>query len=166
VRSGGDNTGAEGYWVWDLPPASGAQPVDITADTKGRWGLGNTTMMVPSFSPAGDKLVFVDGDSSGGAGWRKGLSVFDFDQDAKLFTNRRLIVNNWPYDNVIKWPVFETDSHTLLYQASTPVDWCCKGGWTNYGHMAPTNYFETPGELRSVDSDAVSPTPVELKVLN
>ena len=166
VRAGGDNTGTEGYWVWDLPPASGAKPVDVTADTQGRWGLGMSTMMVPSFSPAGDRLVFVDGDSAGGAGWRKGLSVFDFDQDAKLFTNRRLIVNNWPYENVIKWPVFESDSRSILYQASSPADWCCKGGWTNYGHMAPTNYFEIPGELWSVDSEAATPTPIELKVLN
>lgn len=166
VRSGGDNTGTEGYWVWDLPPASGATPKDITADTKGRWGLGLSTMMVPSFSPAGDRLVFVDGDSGGGAGWRKGLSVFDFDQDEKLFTSRRLIVNNWPFGNVIKWPVFESDSRSVLYQASTPVDWCCKGGWTNYGHMSPTNYFETPGELWSVNTEAANPSPVELKVLN
>lgn len=166
VRAGGDNTGSQGYWVWSIPPASGAEPVDVTNDTAGRWGLGGTTMMVPAFSPAGDRLVYVDGDSGNGAGWRKGLSVYDFDQGGKLFSNRRSIVNHWPYGDVIKWPVFESDSRSVLYQTSTPADWCCKGGWTNYGHMAPTNYFEIPGLLWSVDSDANNPTPVELKTLN
>lgn len=166
VRSGGDNSSNVDYWVWETPAASGVDPVDVTDDSPGAWGLSGTTMMVPSFSPAGDRLVFVDGDQGGGAGWRKGLSVFDFDQGAQTFTNRRLVLNFWPFGNVIKWPVFESDSRSVIYQSSTPVDWCCKGGWTRYGHMAPTNYFEIPGQLWSVDTESVAPVAVELSRLN
>jgi len=131
--------------------------------------MGLTTMMVPSFAPDGSKLVYVDGDQSGGAGWRKGLSVFNFDQDAKLFSERRNVVNTWPYGDVVKWPVFESDSRSILYQASTPWDWCCKfvnPGWSTYAGMSPTSAFEQPGQLYSVDSEAPEPTPTELKVLN
>ncbi len=166
VRAGGDNGSRVDYWVWDLPPGSGMTPRDATADSAGAWGLGNTTMMVPSFAPNGSALVFVDGDQGGGSGWRKGLSVFDFNESAKLFSHRRLILNHWPYGDVIKWPVFEADSRSVIYQTSTPVDWCCKGGWTQYGHMAPTNYFEIPGRLWSIDTEADAPQPVELLVAN
>jgi len=164
--AGGDNQSYQGYWVWDTQVAVGGDPIDVTDDSPGRWGLGETAMMVPSFSPDGQALVFVDGDQAGGAGWRKGLSVFNFDKNAQLFWERRSIVNTWPYGDVIKWPVFESDSRSVLYQTTNPVDWCCKGGWTRYGHMAPTNYFEIPGLLWSVDSESASPDPQELRVLN
>ena len=53
-------------------------------------------MMVPAFSPDGKKLVFVDGDSAGGAGWRKGLSTFDFNQAGKLFRIARRSATRGP----------------------------------------------------------------------
>jgi hypothetical protein len=121
---------------------------------------------VPSFAPDGSKLVFVDGDSATNAGWRKGLSTFDFDQAGKLFKNRRQIVNNFPYGDVIKWPTYESDSKSVIYQTTTPGDFCCRNSWTVYGYMGPTNYFEDPGKLWSVDTSAASPAPVALTKLN
>jgi hypothetical protein len=166
VRAGGDNGNDGGYFVWETPAAAGANALDVTAASPGRWGLGATVMMVPSFSPDGSKLVFVDGDSSIGAGWRKGLSVMTFDQQQRVFRERRSIVNTWPFGDVVKWPVFESDSQSVIYQATVPGDFCCRNSWTKYGHMAPTNYYEDPGRLFSVDASAASPEPVELARLN
>ncbi len=166
VRDGGDNGNGSYYAIWQTPQASTDSPVDVTSAGIGNWGLGSTVMMVPSFAPNGKKLVFVDGDSAVGAGWRKGLSVFDFDQAGKMFTNRRSVVNNWPFGDVVKWPTFESDSRSVIYQATTPTDSCCTNSWTKYGYMGPTNYFEDPGKLFSVDSQATTPTPVALTNLN
>ncbi|HYP77237.1 MAG TPA: PA14 domain-containing protein [Polyangiaceae bacterium] len=167
MRDGGDNGNNTSYSVWQTPQTSGASPVDVSTATQGVWGLGKTAMMVPSFSPDASKLVFVDGDSSAGAGWRKGLSIFDFDQPNKLFKHRRSLVNNWPLGDVIKWPTFESDSRSVIYQTTTPTDACCTNtSWTKYGYMGPTNYFEDPGKLWSIDSTAAAPTPVALTKLN
>jgi hypothetical protein len=157
VMAGGDNGNDKGYFVWETPAAAGNASVDVTAQSPGRWGLGASVMMVPSFSPDASKLVFVDGDSAGGSGWRKGISTFDFDQAGKIFKNRRSIVSTWPRGDVVKWPVFESDSRSVIYQATVPADMCCrKKSWTKYGYMGPTNYFEDPGRLFSVDTGAAS----------
>ena len=167
MRDGGDNSNNSSYSAWKTPQASGVSPLDVTANTPGAWGLGRTAMMVPSFSPDAKKLVFVDGDSSAGAGWRKGLSTFDFDQTGKLFKSRRSLVNTWPLGDVVKWPTFESDSRSVIYQTTTPTDACCTNtSWTKYGFMGPTNYYEDPGKLWSIDSAAVNPTPVALTKLN
>lgn len=167
VLAGGDNGNDSSYYVWQTPAAAGNPSVDVTATGDGRWGLGATVMMVPSFAPDGSKLVFVDGDSAKGNGWRKGLSVFSFDQQNKLFRDRKTVVSTWPFGDVIKWPVFESDSRSVIYQATTPGDACCRNGaWTKYGYMGPTNYFEDPGRLLSVDTQAATPAPVPLARLN
>lgn len=167
VRDGGDNANNSYYTVWQTPQASGDLPVDVSAQSPGIWGLGSTAMMVPSFSPDAKKLVFVDGDSAAGAGWRKGLSTFDFDQTGKQFRNRRSIVNTWPFGDALKWPTFESDSRSIIYQSTVPWDACCQNtSWTKYGYMTPTNYYEDPGRLWSVDSQAATPTPVPLTALN
>jgi hypothetical protein len=167
VREGGDNGNSRSYYVWQTPTAAGQPSTDVTGASPGRWGLGWTIMMVPSFSPDGSKLVFIDGDSAADNGWRKGLSTFSFDQSAKLFRNRKTIVSTWPNGDVMKWPVFESDSRRIIYQATVPADVCCrKSDWTKYGYMGPTNYFEDPGRLLSVDSEAATPVPVELAKLN
>jgi len=166
MRSGGDNGNNSSYVVWQTPQTSGASPVDVSTATPGVWGLGGTAMMVPSFSPDGKKLVFIDGDSSAGAGWRKGLSIFAFDQVGKVFANRRSLVNTWPFGDALKWPTFESDSRSIIYQSTVPADMCCRNGWTLYGYMGPTNYYEDPGKLWSVDSQAATPTPVALTALN
>ena len=166
IRQGGDNGNGYPYVAWETPTAVGSPPVDVTSQSPGNWGLGQSVMMVPAFSPDSKKLVFVDGDSATNAGWRKGLSTFDFDQANKLFKNRKQLVNNFPYGDVIKWPSYESDSKTVIYQTTTPGDMCCRNNWTKYGYMGPTNYFEDPGKLWSIDSTANAPTPVALDKLN
>ena len=166
-RDGGDNGNGSKYAIWQTPSAVGVDPVDVSASSAANWGLGNSVMMVPSFAPDSSKLVFVDGDSAGGAGWRKGLSTFDFDQAGKLFRNRRSIVNTWPFGDALKWPTFESDSHSIIFQSTVPADMCCRrSAWTQYGFMGPTNYYEDPGRLWSVDSTASNPTSVLLTALN
>jgi hypothetical protein len=166
VVDGGDNGDNSSYWVWQLPTSASTTPVDVTADGAGRWGLAGTAMMVPSFSPDGGKLVFIDGDSAGNAGWRKGLSTFDFDRAGMLFKNRRLVTSTWPAGDALKWPTFESDSRSVIYQTTVPGDSCCRNPWKKYGYMGPTNYYEDPGRLWSVDTEAASPTPVALTKLN
>jgi len=166
VRTGGDNGNGSAYWAWETPNNVGDVALDVTSSSPGNWGLGSTIMMLPNFSPDSKKLVFVDGDSSMGAGWRKGLSTFEFEQGGKLFKNRRAVVNTWPSGDVIKWPFFESDSRSVLYQTTTPGEVCCRNGWTLYGYNGPTNYFEDPGRLWSVDTQAATPTPVLLSKLN
>ena len=167
MRDGGDNGNNSSYSVWETPQTSGAVPIDRTAATPGVWGLGKTAMMVPTFAPDASKLVFIDGDSSAGAGWRKGISIFDFDQTNKVFKRRRSVVNTWPFGDVMKWPTFESDSRSIIYQTTIPADACCTTTtWTKYGFMSPTNYYEDPGKLWSVDSSAATPTPVALTNLN
>jgi len=166
LTDGGDNGNGTSYWVWQLPTSSAPTPVDVTGESAGNWGLAGTTMMVPSFAPNGTKLVFIDGDSAGGAGWRKGLSTLDFDQSGKQFRNRRLVTSTWPLGDVLKWPVFESDSRSVIFQSTVPGDYCCRNTWTKYGYMGPTNYYEDPGRLWSVDTQAATPTPVALTKLN
>ena len=104
---------------------------------------------------------------STGAGWRKGLSTWDFDETQMLFKNRRLIASTWPLGDVLKWPTFESDSRSVIYQSTVPGDSCCRNaGRTKYGFMGPTNYYEDPGRLWSVDTLAVNPAPVALTQLN
>ncbi|HYP74981.1 MAG TPA: PA14 domain-containing protein [Polyangiaceae bacterium] len=166
VIDGGDNGNDTSYWVWQLPTSAAPTPVDVTDKTAGNWGLAGTTMMVPSFSPDGRKLVFIDGDSAGGAGWRKGLSTLDFDQNISLFSRRRLVTSTWPLGDALKWPTFESDSRSVIFQSTVPGDYCCRNSWTKYGYMGPTNYYEDPGRLWSVDTQAANPTPVALTKLN
>ncbi len=166
VRSGGDNGNGSSYYAWETPTVAGVAPIHVSGASPGTWGLGSAVMMVPTFAPDASKLVFVDGDSATGAGWRKGLSTFDFNQTDKLFKNRKQIVNHWPYGDVIKWPAFESDSQSVLYQTTTPGDSCCVNNWTKYGYMGPTNYFEDPGQQWSVDTAAAVPVPVRLARLN
>jgi len=166
VTDGGDNGNGTSYWVWQLPTALSPTPVDATPESPGNWGLSGNAMMVPSFSPDGRKLVFIDGDSAGGAGWRKGLSTFDFDQGGKQFSNRRLITSTWPSGDALKWPTFESDSHSVIFQSTVPGDYCCRNKWRQYGFMGPTNYYEDPGRLWSIDTTASNPTPIALTKLN
>jgi len=166
VVDGGDNGNNTNYWVWQLPTSAAPTPVDVTGTSPGNWGLAGTTMMVPSFSPDSAKLVFIDGDSAGGAGWRKGLSTLDFDQVGKVFSNRRLITSTWPRGDALKWPTFESDSRSVIFQSTVPGDYCCRNSWTKYGYMAPTNYYEDPGRLWSIDTQAATPVPVALTKLN
>lgn len=166
VLAGGDNGNDHGYFIWQTPTTPG-NALDVTDTSPGRWGLGASVMMVPSFAPDGSKLVFVDGDSAGGNGWRKGLSTFAFDRAARVFKDRKTVVSTWPLGDTLKWPAFESDSRSVIYQATVPADACCRtDGLSKYGYMGPSNYFEDPGRLFSVDTAAAEPVPVELARLN
>jgi hypothetical protein len=166
--TGSDNGTGDPYQVWRVSNVPGTAPVNATPESANNWGLGNAVMMVPAFSPDGKKLVFIDGDSGGGAGWRKGLSTFDFDETGKAFSNRRSIRNTWPNGDVMKWPVWEPDSRSIIFQTSTPTELCttCDGktGY-RYGNMAPTNYYGVQGLLWSIDSSGPG-TAVQLTNLN
>lgn len=160
--TGGDNGTGNPYMIWQLLDDNGQALVPPTmvsqaGSAQSNWGLGTTAMMVPSFSPDGKKLVFVDGDTSGGAGWRKGLSTFDVDLGNNAFSNRTPVVSTYPSGNVIKWPFFESDSKSVVFCESTPDDLCYPGACAGktahgYGNMAPTDYNTTSGALWSVDA--------------
>jgi hypothetical protein len=159
--TGGDNGTGNPTMLWRLLDEAGQALTSPTlvskaGDGQSNGGLGTTAMMVPSFSPDGQKLVFVDGDTSGGAGWRKGLSTFDVDLSNQAFSKRASVVNTYPNGNVVKWPFFESDSKSVIFCESTPNDLCYPGACTGktthgYGNMAPTDYNTTSGNLWSVD---------------
>jgi hypothetical protein len=165
-NTGADNGTGDPYQIWrlsDVPQVPEVLPVNATPESPNNWGLGASVMMVPSFSPDSKKLVFIDGDSADGAGWRKGLSIFDFDEAGKVFSNRRILRNTWPSGDVMKWPVWESDSESVIFQTSTTTELCACS--TTYGNMAPTNYYGTPGTLWSIDANSGAPA-VQLANLN
>ena len=115
-HNAGDLGTGSGYSILELPTVVGGSPVDVTGPTS--WGLGTTAMMVPAFSPDGTKLVFVDGDTSGGASWRQGLSFFNFNEAGQTFSNRTNFVDTVSTGMVIRWPAVESDSQSVIYQTN------------------------------------------------
>ncbi|HET9960161.1 MAG TPA: hypothetical protein VFQ61_36975 [Polyangiaceae bacterium] len=85
-------------------------------------------LMYPTFSPNGQHLAYVSGAADGlDTGWRRGLNILDFDPSTPAFSNRRLILNRFTAGmagNVLKWPAFEPDSHSLLFVESSPDEFC------------------------------------------
>jgi regulation of enolase protein 1 (concanavalin A-like superfamily) len=161
-RNAGDRGTGIPYAIDRLPTAVGGSPLDVSALATNAWGLGSTAMMVPAFSPDGTKLVFVDGDTSAGASWRQGLSIFDFNQGSMQFGNRRNVVNTVGAANIVRWPAFESDSRSVIYQTNpAAVD------DLQYGGMLPSGYSSIPGQLWSVDvTNPVAHPPVSLDTLN
>lgn len=154
----------EDFVMWQLTNTSNTPQAPVQVGSGPPPGLADVAMMIPSFSPDGKKLVFIDGDNGGGAGWRKGMSTFDFNAATRTFSNRKQLRNTWPQGEVMKWPAFEPDSKSIIFNNSSPGDYCnCS---TPYGNMAPTNYHGVPGQLWSLDSSAVTPTAVPLTQTN
>lgn len=92
------------------------------------------TMMFPSFAPDGSALVYVNGDADtqgSGApatGWRRGLSLLGFDASAtRPFRAKRRLFSTFSGAQpgaVLKWPFFEHDSRSVIYQASAADEFC------------------------------------------
>ncbi len=158
----GDLGTGVGYSIFEVPTVVGGTPLDVTGPNS--WGLGTTAMMVPTFSPDGSKLVFVDGDTTGGASWRQGLSFFSFDQAKQTFGNRTNFVNTLATSQVIRWPAVETDSRSVIYQTN-PTSQDDIQSYAQYGGMLPSGYSSIPGQLWSADSSMAS-APVSLAQIN
>ena len=161
-KNAGDLGTGIGYSILELPTVVGGSPLDVTGSNS--WGLGTTAMMVPAFAPDGSKLIFVDGDTSGGASWRQGLSFFSFDQAKQTFGNRTNFVNMVKAGNVIRWPTVESDSRSVIFQTN-PVSQDDAQSYAQYGGMLPSGYSSIPGQLWSADTNQ-STQPVSLDAIN
>lgn len=67
----------------------------------------------PAFSPEGKHLAFIDEDKANG----HGLSVMDFDQPTRTFSNRRDVATDAKF--TIGWPAFTPDSTRVVYHAGS-----------------------------------------------
>ncbi len=157
-KNAGDFGTGLGYSILELPTVVGGSPLDVTGPNS--WGLGTAAMMVPTFAPDSSKLIFVDGDTKGGASFRQGLSFFSFDQAKQTFGNRTSFVNTTSTNRIIRWPTVESDSRSVIYQTN-PTSQDDLG----YGGMGPSGYSSIPGQLWSADTMQASP-PVSLDKIN
>ena len=160
---------------------TGATPTTATLT-----GIPNgRLMMTPTFSPDGKHLVYVNGDTgvTGATGWRKGLSMFSVSEGSSslTFSNEKLLYNTWSSNaalgNPMKWPFFEPDNRSIVFQESIPSAFCTSTNintntsvpcYNNpYGNMEPTSRGYWPGSLYSLDSGGILPaTPTALARLN
>ncbi|HEU4584079.1 MAG TPA: dickkopf-related protein [Polyangiaceae bacterium] len=151
------------------------------------------TMMVPVISPDGSRIVYVNGDADStpgltDTGWRKGLSMLQFEQDTLSVSRKTRLLNSWtaalPYSGIpFKWPFFESDSQSLVYVETESGEYCSSADSTTnnvdtdveracyqgaYGSMSPTARGYWKGKLFSLDTGAATPasTRVELSKLN
>jgi hypothetical protein len=144
--------------IWHLSTTPGTAPVDVSgADA---WGLNNAAMLVPTFSPDGTKLLGEDGDRTLGASWRQGLHLWDFNDVSHRFANQRSFVKTVATNEYIRWPNFESDSRSVMFQTNpTSAD------DNTYGGMLPSGFETIAGKLYSVDSQTAN-TPVPLDAIN
>lgn len=150
------------------------------------------SMMVPVISPDGKKVAYVSADDDpvagvANSGWRRGLSMFSFDQATRQVSSKKRLLNNYSSSSngtPVKWPFFESDSRSLLYVETDPAEYCSAADGGNnivvnsdikracfqavYGSMSPTTRGYWPGKIYSIDSAAANPagTRVELAKLN
>jgi hypothetical protein len=159
------------YTVWRL--AAGA-PVNVGDTETTNRGLGNAQMLLPTFSPLGNRLAFITGDATGGFGRRRGLATFNVAYNVATpgtpptFSGRRNVIG--VTSGTIKWPAFESDSQSVVFVQTPNDDFClepfCKTGKGKYGDVAPSNNGRTIGRLRSVDVTAATPVNVDLTRAN
>ena len=134
----------------------------MSSNVASAWGLGTTAMLAPAFAPDGKSLIFIDGDTSAGASWRQGLSLWSFDQAQSKFSGRTNVVSTVASNLVIRWPTVESDSRSVIYQTNPT-----SSDDTSYGGMLPSAYGNIPGRLWSVDAkDPVNHPPVALDTIN
>jgi hypothetical protein len=129
-----------------------------------RGGVASTlpTMMFPSFAPDGSSLVYVNGDadtagtSAAPSGWRRGLSLLSFNQNngALPFSNKRRVLSTFNANQpgaVLKWPFFEPDSRSVVYQEGSPDEFCSmeayEGRCTGPDCSASTEGYEIDSEI-------------------
>jgi hypothetical protein len=147
------------------------------------------SMMVPVFSPDGTKVAYVNADAdpvagAGATGWRRGLSMFSFDQATLAVSNKKRLRSTYSSGSngvPMKWPFFESDSRSLLYVETEATEYCdsantypatvdnsvkraCLQG--SYGSMSPTTRGYWQGKIYSLDTQNPSGTTVELAKLN
>jgi hypothetical protein len=113
-------------------PTSGT--ISINSTNIG-FSYGLPSMMAPVISPDGTKVAYVNGDPDVGGGfpetgWRRGLSMFSFNQATLAVSNKKRLINNWNASTPgtpVKWPFFEGDSRSLLYVETDPNEFCSSG---------------------------------------
>jgi len=143
------------------------------------------SMMVPSISPDGTKVVYVNADKdsiSGYAdtGWRRGLSMFSFNPATLAISGRKRLLNTFNTlvaGTPMKWPFFESDSRSIVYVETDPNEFCASNSpgtltpqaracqEAAYGSMSPTTRGYWPGKIYSIDSQNPTATRVELSSL-
>jgi hypothetical protein len=137
--------------VWQLSTTPDVMSTDVSGSNA--WGLGDAAIMMPSISPDGTKLIAIDGDRSNGASWRKGLHTWNFNEASETFSNPTSILNVTNTDQWLRWPSFESDSRSLLYQIAVDAE----DQYNNsYGGGLPgggcCGTYAIHGQLWSVDS--------------
>lgn len=110
-------------------PTNGSIAINTTGIA---FSYGLPSMMAPVMSPDGKRVAYVNGDADvdGGlteTGWRRGLSMFSFDQLTMTLSSKKRLINNWnstTAGTAVKWPFFEGDSRSLLYVETSTNEYC------------------------------------------
>lgn len=110
-------------------------------------GLANIPAYLPTFSPDGKRLAFVNGDGAAMGTARKSVSVMDAVVDpatgpngALTFSNQKLVLDNESAGLVTKFPSFLPDSTSIVLQEGTNTE-------NGYGGMLPSYYDKNTGKL-------------------
>jgi hypothetical protein len=147
----GDHSLSNSNKVWRLSTAPSVMSTDVSGANA--WGLSSAAIMMPSISPDGTKLVAIDGDRSNGASWRQGLHIWNFDENAQTFSNPTGVLNVAGALQWLRWPSFESDSRSLLYQVALDTE---NQYNSSYGGGLPgggcCGTYAIHGQLWSVDS--------------
>jgi hypothetical protein len=127
-------------------PTNGTITVNTTAIS---FTYGLPSMMAPVISPDGTKIAYVNGDADvdGGfaeTGWRRGLTMLNFNQSTMALSNKKRLLNNWNATTPgmpLKWPFFEGDSRSLLYVETDPNEFCSSDANAGKCNSVPTDTY-------------------------